>query len=349
MRHRLIEAGFGVMGAMRLHRLAAPLTRGLGAILTFHHVRPPRRRDFEPNRLLEITPEFLDAVIGRLGASGYAIVSLDEALRRIEHPDPRRPPFAALTFDDGFRDNRDWALPVLERHGVPAVFYVTTGFADRTARLWWVELEEAIRRTERVVVEIGGERLDLPARTAQDKRAAFAAIYWKLRRQPEECLLQVIGDLCATSAVNGRDLVDELCLDWPAIERMATHPLVTIGAHTKSHVMLAKHSEACVSNELVDARSILEQRLGRPVRHLAYPVGDRTSAAAREFRLARLAGYASAVTTRPGLIFPAHAQHLTALPRVSVNGNHQTLTRLDILLSGAAFTLWNRGRRVDAA
>jgi peptidoglycan/xylan/chitin deacetylase (PgdA/CDA1 family) len=85
------------------------------------------------------------------------------------------------------------------------------------------------------------------------------------------------------------------------------------------------------------------------VRHLAYPVGDPTSAGAREFALAREAGFLTAVTTRPGHLFPEHAGHLHALPRVSLNGLHQTQGALRALLSGVPFWLWNRGRRVNVA
>ena len=71
---------------------------------------------------------------------------------------------------------------------------------------------------------------------------------------------------------------------------------------------------------MADLKGALEARLGIEVRDFAYPVGDRTSAGPREFDLARELGFATAVTTRPGMLFPEHARRLTALPRVSVNG-----------------------------
>ncbi len=345
-RNRLIGAGFGVLGATSLHRLAAPLTRGRGAILTFHHVRPRRPQAFSPNRLLEVTPDFLALTIRRLRQLGYDLLTMDEAVLRLTDPAGSARRFAVLSFDDGFRDNLEWALPVLEREGAPGIFYITPGFAERAARLWWVELEEAIRRADRVQLSIAGESLDLPAVTPQDKTLAFAAVYWRLRRGSEDQLLKTIAALAHQAGVDGPALVEELCLDWAGIGTLASHPRVTIGAHTVSHAMLAKHEADRVRAELADGKRLLEQRLGRAVRHLAYPVGDRTSASQREFLLASEAGYASAVTTRPGLIFSDHRHHLTALPRVSVNGNHQTIGNLDVLLSGVAFTLWNRGRRV---
>ena len=89
--------------------------------------------------------------------------------------------------------------------------------------------------------------------------------------------------------------------------------------------------------------------LQRQVVHLAYPYGDRNAAAAREFALARTAGFHTAVTTRPGMIFAENAAHLTALPRISLNGNFQDTRFLSVLTSGAATAMWNGFRRVDAA
>ena len=97
------------------------------------------------------------------------------------------------------------------------------------------------------------------------------------------------------------------------------------------------------------SRARIESLLRRPVLHLAYPYGDRSAAGAREFALARAAGFKTAVTTRPGMIFPESAQHLTALPRVSLNGNHQDTRILPVLTSGAATAMWNGFRRIAAA
>jgi peptidoglycan/xylan/chitin deacetylase (PgdA/CDA1 family) len=100
---------------------------------------------------------------------------------------------------------------------------------------------------------------------------------------------------------------------------------------------------------MATSRARIEDALQRPVVDLAYPYGDRAAAAAREFALARRAGFKTAVTTRPGMIFPKSADHLTALPRVSLNGNYQDARILPVLTSGAATAMWNGFRRVDAA
>ncbi len=348
LRQGAIAFGFRMFGATGLHRAARPFTQGLGAILMFHRVAPPRDDAFQPNRGLEISPEFLDLALAQAQAAGYELVSLDEALARMR-TGASEFPFLALTFDDGYRDTAEVALPILARHGAPFTVYVTTGFADRTAHLWWVEMERAIAALDRVRLDIDGLVFDLPARTESEKQAAFRALYWPLRQGPEERLLTAVAGLCAAAEIDGAAIADELCLDWKGVRALAHHPLVAIGAHTLTHPMLAKLHANDARREMAQSRAVLEREIGRRIDHFAYPVGDPASAGAREFALAREIGFASAVTTRPGMIFADHGDHATALPRLSVNGNHQTWAALDVLLSGAPFMVWNRGRKLSVA
>ena len=348
LRHGAIDLGFRVFGATGLHRAAAPFTQGLGAILMLHRVREAQPAGFAPNRGLEIAPGFLDKLLTRL-KERFDIVDMDDVIARLRGEGRADRPFVALTFDDGYRDTADVALPILARHNAPFTVFVTTGFADRSARMWWVEMEEAIAALDRIQIEAGGVWFDLPASTAAEKQAAFEALYWPLRRGEEAELRRVATDLAAQAAIDGADVVDELCLNWSGLRKLAAHPLATIGAHTLTHPMLAKHDVEFTRREICESRAIIAREIGEPIRHFAYPVGDPGSAGPREFDLARAAGFESAVTTRPGMIFPEHASHPMALPRLSINGNHQSLAALDILLSGAPFMLLNRGRKLSVA
>ena len=344
-RHRLFEAGFRAASATGANRWLAPVARGLGLILTFHRVDPAPPAAFAPNRLLSISPDFLDATLAELAAAGFEIVGLDALPERLANP--RATPFAVLTFDDGYRDNVAHAAPVLRRHGAPWTLFVTADFADGRGRLWWVELERAVARLDRVRIPVGPGSLDLPARTPQEKARAFEALYRSLRAGPEARLLATIAALCREAGLAPGAAAAELCLDWDGLRALAQDPAVTFGAHTLSHPMLAKHDAGTAAREIAEGRARLEAELGRPVRHLSYPVGDPGSAGPREFALARELGFATAVTTRPGHLFADHAAHLHALPRVSVNGCHQSPAALRGLLSGVPFLAWNRGRRLN--
>ena len=138
-------------------------------------------------------------------------------------------------------------------------------------------------------------------------------------------------------------------MDWQELAELARDPLVTIGAHTVNHLMLRKASAELARAEMRNGAATIEARLGVAPEHISFPVGDPSSAGPREFALAAELGFKTAVTTRPGVLFPEHRDHLTALPRISVNGGFQRLRYLDVLLSGAPTALMNRFRRVDAA
>jgi peptidoglycan/xylan/chitin deacetylase (PgdA/CDA1 family) len=348
-RDKAIDAGMSLFRASGAHRLAEPYTRGLGAILMFHRVRPRLEQSFEPNQPLEVTASFLDALLRHLRARGYELATLDDALAALRSGAPRARPFAVLTFDDGYRDLVEHALPVLERHNAPFTAYVTSGFADGFARLWWIELEEAIRRLDHLDVIAGDTRFIRSCRTAGEKSEAFAGLYWLLREGGEDELLRVAKALCAAAGVEPRRLTANLCLDWSGLEALARHELATIGAHSLTHPRLAKLDVGAAMREMRDSRQAIENALGVGVRHFCYPVGDPSSAGKREFDLAKELNFDSAVTTRPGMIFAEHRDHLHALPRLSVNGRYQSLEAIDVLLSGAPFALMNRGRKVLAA
>ncbi|KFC75022.1 putative polysaccharide deacetylase [Bosea sp. LC85] len=346
LRHRAFSAAFKAIALTGADRWAKDLAQGAGVILTLHHVRPWRERGFAPNRLLEITPEFLDQTLTLIKSQGYDIVSLDEAVVRLQSPRSSRF-FVALTFDDGYRDNLDHAWPVLAKHGVPWTLFVTTGFAERTARLWWLEMEEAIRALPRFALDLPDGGFSARTESDREKRLAFETLYWRLRKGSEAILLSAISDLARQAGIDGAALVERECLPWETLRSLAGAPGVTIGAHTLSHPMLAKHPQEFARTEIVESKARLEQELGLQVRHFAYPVGDPGSAGKREFALAKAAGFTSAVTTRPGHLFDRHERHLHALPRVSLNGYHQSEAALRALLSGLPFLLWNRGRRVN--
>ena len=343
LRHQAFSAVFGTIAATRADRWGRGLAQGAGVILTLHHVRPQGPATFRPNGLLEITPDFLDRALTLIRAEGYDLVSLDEALARLSAPRNGRF-FVALTFDDGYRDNVEHAWPVLAKHGAPWTLFVTTGFADRTARLWWLELEEAIRALRQVNLTLPDGPFTAQTGSDAQKQRAFDKLYWRLRKQPEAILLSAISDLATAAGIGSAALVERECLPWETLRALAGAPGVTIGAHTLSHPMLAKHEAAFARREMTEGKARLESELGMPIRHFAYPVGDPTSAGPRDFALAKSAGFASAVTTRPGQLFAEHATHLHALPRVSLNGHHQSEAALRALLSGLPFWLWNRGR-----
>ncbi len=327
--------------------MAAPWTRGVGVIFTLHHVRAePDARAFAPNGILEITGDFLDAAIRHVRTRGYEIVSLDDVVRRLRAGEPGQP-FACFTFDDGYRDVATQALPVFEKHNAPFALYVTTGHPERKTVMWWSVLEDIVRGNEEVDADVGGRRMRLAAGTPAEKYRAFEAIYWPLRALSHAAQYATILKLADHYQVDPLAPVRATAISWGAIQALAASPLVTIGVHTVNHYALSKLPPDAVRDEAQRARNEIGARIGRDPRHFCYPYGDRGSAARREFELIRELGFLSATTTRKGVLFPEHAQHLHALPRVSLNGDYQRLRYLDAFLTGAPFALARGFRKLD--
>jgi len=348
-RNTVIRAGLGALYFTRAHYLLQPIFAGVGAIFMLHHVRPARDAEFQPNRHLEVAPEFLRAMLSHLKSRDIDIISMDEVHQRLaERNFSRR--FACFTLDDGYRDNRDFALPVMREFDAPLTVYVASDFAEGSGRLWWIALEMVIAKASRIEVEIGGTAVRLDTTTAAAKQAAFDRLHVWLRGLPGEFDVQrEMTALCKRHGIDEAAICPSLCMSWDELKVFADDPLISIGAHTITHCNLARQTAEIASHEMATSRMRIEDALQRPVVHLAYPYGDKVAAGAREFAMAHTAGFKTGVTTRPGMVFPENAGHLTALPRVSLNGNYQDERILPVLTSGAATAMWNGFRRIDAA
>ncbi len=255
LRSTVIRAGLEALYFSGAHRLLRPIFSGVGAIFMLHHVRPVSSREFQPNHHLEIEPSFLRAMLSHLRAHGIDVVTMDEAYRRLVEKDFARQ-FACFTLDDGYRDNRDHALPVFREFDAPCTVYAVSDFAGGTGRLWWVALERAVANAEAIEVEIGGRMTRMEAKTAEQKQAAFDRLHDWLRALPGEHDVQrEVAALCARHGVDESAICRELCMSWDELKSFAADPLVTIGAHTITHPNLAKQSENVALNELRTSRA----------------------------------------------------------------------------------------------
>ena len=321
---------------------------GMGAIFMLHHVRPNgvARDGFAPNSGLEITPDFLDTVLQHLVAKGYELVSLSEAVLRVKGETASPRPFAVFTLDDGYEDNFVHAWPVFRRHSCPFTIFVTPAIIDGTCELWWRGLEAVIAGAPQIRGVLEGSGFEFDTLSDASKQAAFKRLYRVVRSLPEHPQREWIRQFCANHGVDLDVQCRSAAMTWDEVRRMAGDPLCAIGAQTVNHFAMARLAREEALSEAIASRNRLAEELGHAPDVFAYPYGDTGAAGPRDFDLIREAGFAAAVTTRRGLIFSAHKNHLTALPRLSLNGAYQKLRYVDVLLSGSAVALWNGFRRV---
>jgi peptidoglycan/xylan/chitin deacetylase (PgdA/CDA1 family) len=320
--------------------MIAPLTRGIGAVLMLHQVRPEKPGKFEPTRILKVTPQFLEATLSQVRRSGFDVISLDEAHFRLIEGEFRNP-FVCFTFEDGYRDTLEYVYPIFQRHGLPFAVYVPTDYPDGRGDLWWLALERVIVSVADLSVKIDGAARRLSCASPAEKDAAYHIVYRWLRSIGEADARTFVQELCAGIDFDPASLCVELMMTWPEIRQLATDPLVTIGAHTRRHYALAKLSYAEAHVEIEESLRRIERETATPCRHFSFPYGDAESTGPREFAIARELGLKTAVTGREGLIHARHACEPTALPRVSLNGDYQKARYVKVLLSGAPFAFFN--------
>jgi hypothetical protein len=129
LRKSVIRAGLETLYFSGAHALMQPFVGGIGAIVTLHHVRPPRRDAFQPNQPLEVTPRFLEQVVRRLRRQRLDLIGLDEMHRRLNEGDFKRR-FVCVTIDDAYRDTAQFAYPTAFRIG-------SGNCGGARSRRWW--------------------------------------------------------------------------------------------------------------------------------------------------------------------------------------------------------------------
>jgi peptidoglycan/xylan/chitin deacetylase (PgdA/CDA1 family) len=309
--------------------------QGAGVILRFERVRPRRAGRFQPLLSNEITPAFLDRMIRALKRWKYDIVSIDEVCRRAVTLASRRR-FVCLTFDGMYRDVAASAYPVLSRHHVPFTVYVPTAFPDGIGEAWWLALERVIAHERRISLMVGRNEMHFDVPTTSEKYQLYDFLSSWMRSLEPADLTAAIKDLCTRYAVDLAALSREASLDWRDLETLAADPLVTLGGATVNFPVLSNMKEAAALREMTMGKAVMEAALRRDVKHFAYPYGDGKSWQRKHMAMAEEAGFASAVSTIPGVIEPAGHTPLLALPRISLDGRLRSMRAMRVVLSGAA-------------
>lgn len=342
LRYTAIRAMFEVLWASQLPRLIRRYSKSKGVIFTLHRVLPDDPADFSPNAILQVKPEFLDFTIRRIRRLGIDIVDLDEAIRRIESTTPERK-FAVFTFDDAYRDNLRYALPILRRNQCPFALYVPTALVDGVGEVWWQALEDIIAAQNAIAVTYAGETDYLACETLAEKRETFDQLYIRLRAMPEADRVDLIRAIAAQYAFDLEAHCRELIMDWAELKIFASEQLCTLGAHTVHHYELAKLAPTDARNEMEQSLRVMKAQFGKTPMHFSYPIGSSVACGPREFALARELGLRSGVTTRPGGLYDQHRDSLFSLPRISLNGNFQAKRYVDVYATGAIFSLMPGG------
>lgn len=342
----IYKAALNALYFSGLYRLLSPYTRGEGIIFTLHEVNNEPADDFSPNSILRVTPEFLEETIKTAQAEGYEFISLDELYERQKNGNKSGKPYAVLTADDGYKDNRDCALPILKKYNVPLAIYIVSDYSSHEGEMWWFALEDIIRENSSIKNPYNEGQV-LEAITTEQKYRAFDTIYWPMRRDNQHEQRKTIRKMAEDYKYDLDALTKNLVMDWEELRELNKEPLITLAAHTKSHFAIARVSEEEGAEQIQIGMDKMEQELGERATHFSFPYGSNCAANSRDFENVKKFGFKTAVTTRKAVLYKEHKDHMMALPRVSLNGEYQSAHYIKTFLSGLPFRLKNKWQKLD--
>lgn len=276
-----------------LERRLLARARGRLVVVGYHRIRPngPGFRSDFADDVYEPTEAELDAHLRWLKAN-TDVLSEEALLARLADPDPRPGRLATMiTFDDGYRDNYDRAYPLLKRHGLPAVFFIPSENIERRQLGWWDEIAYLLKRASGDEVSFDGERYPL----GDQLEHSLLRLHRRMQREPAAQTQTLVARLAEVIGQPRPDTAacDAELMTWAQLAEMADNGM-SIGGHTHGHRVLATLSEAEQWEELTQSKALIERRLGREVRSMAYPVGGYLHFTPLTQRLCLRAGFQAA-------------------------------------------------------
>lgn len=238
-------------------------------ILNYHRIGNPHASLLDRN-LWSATDDDFDAQIAMI-ARNYQVIGLDELDSALHC---RRGCFVMVTFDDGYLDNYTNAFPILQAHGVPATFFITTGFLDIPSVPWWDEIAWMVRTSSLEALDVNRWTttpvpFDDPHRETAIGR--LLAIYKGLSGSVTSDYLDFLGDALRTGRCPAQ-IARELWMSWDNIREMKKSGM-TFGGHTVTHPILTNVSAEQQADEIGTCRRRLIEELGDPIDAFSYPVG----------------------------------------------------------------------------
>ncbi len=318
-KREFLARAFGRLGVLGLLEQTIVRRRPGLVVLTYHRIAEPGA-DLFYDPVISATPESFRAQVEWLH-NRVRLLTLDELIHQIKSGSPWREPAMLLTFDDGYRDNFDLAVPILREQKAPATFFVPSAFLDSPRLPWWDHVACVIKQTHahQIIVERHSKGDPSPLEIDLQTMSRSAAIMKIIRVFLDETIADerwFLDQLAERSMVkiDSEGLARKIFMDWSHVRQLAdSNAGLTIGSHAHSHRNLAALDDDTQFHELAGSKQILESRLGRPIKALAYPYGWAGTYTMRTKALAAQAGYQLAFSSQEGI------NRLTGFDRYEVN------------------------------
>ncbi len=279
-------------------------------ILNYHRIGRWESSEY-CRKIFSTDAEGLDEEIRILKRSSD-VLRPQEALDLIDRGLPLRRPATLLTFDDGYLDNYTTALPVLEAHGVSALFFLVTSYLDDPHLVSWWDRISALAR------HCVGKRISLSEPeprdwvvSADNLDAVIAELLANYRAANCD-KARFLRELAMCAGVEMDHAPSRLFMNWSEVSSLIERGMM-IGTHTHTHPILAQMDGQSQNHEICHSKALLEERLGIRCNALAYPVGSRDTFTNSTKRIAEENGI------RYAFSYDGGTNNASGLDRLSLN------------------------------
>jgi len=240
-------------------------------VLLYHRVA----NDPVDAQLLAVSPENFEAHLKEL-AKNYRVLPLCELIKEIGNGG-LKPDTVAITFDDGYLDNLLNAVPVLEKCGLHATVFVTSGMVGSQKEFWWDALERIFLTCEPLpeFLNLGGSRGDFKwdMCSSEGRLKAYKELCSFIRTLPADTINKTIDFLFKWSGIKKQARLTHRIVNEADLLELSSSPLIEIGAHGVNHVVLGLMKPEEQTYEIRESKRNLERITGQPIRLFSYPYG----------------------------------------------------------------------------
>lgn len=237
------------------------------AVLMYHRVIDSRYNFWK----LNVSPETFEKHIKYI-SENYKVLRLEEEWDSIVEAGQK---YVVITFDDGYVDNYQFALPILEKYHVPATIFVSTGLMDTDEMYWWDELEK-IFMIDNYIGEFTFDGVLYKIIDSNDREKACIAIRNNIKNMNLMEQRNSMGKLRSVLGLEQSYTSELRCVNTSEFIKMAASPYITIGGHTKSHLSMGSmHSKEILRSEIEESQAMLEKKIGKKIEVFAYPFGGK--------------------------------------------------------------------------
>ena len=252
--------------------------------------RPQEREGYENTVSLREFEEQMEWL-----GQNFQCLGLKDAMQWLERPIGGKPALL-VSFDDGYRNNLTLAAPVLKRLGIPAIFFMSTGYIGGKRLLWPLEMDARLEHSAGVELKLPGESASQVIQPGRDERKQLGERLRKiLKGVPNQERMRYLEYLREKTVLDTAKIDRELndFMSWEEVRQLAAMGF-DIGAHTEEHPILSRLNQQELDRELGTSKQKLEQELGAPIRAIAYPNGGKADYTSEVIKRVKYWGYSEA-------------------------------------------------------